>query len=155
RAVAEQDALAWRDAKSINALRIHLEEWLDRNTDLSRSQNIPKIQHISVAQAAQMHTPLHSSQLGKTRGLYDPETQTIYLVRPWDKHNPYDVAVLLHELVHHRQKGHGHWYCAGAQELPAYRIQEQWLAELTLKANINWIAVFLEAGCTPRDFHPD
>ena len=49
----------------------------------------------------------------------------------------------------------GHWYCPGAQELSAYRTQQAWLAELGLELDVNWIAVVLESGCTPRDFHPD
>lgn len=151
----QPDPLAWRNAKSFPDLIEHLEEWLDRNTDLPRSAAMPKIRQIGLAQAAQLHTSLHSSQQETTRGLYDPQGETIYLVRPWDNRNPFDVAVVLHELVHHRQKDYGHWYCAGVQELPAYRIQDKWLAEMGLEAEINWIAVILEAGCTPRDIHPD
>ena len=51
-AVAEQDTLAWRDAKSIDALRVHLEDWLDKNTDLSRSQRMPIIRQINVEKRA-------------------------------------------------------------------------------------------------------
>lgn len=150
-AAVQPDALAWRNATSLPDLVEHLEEWLDRNTDLPRSKTTPEIQIISVAEAAQLQT----SYQALTRGLYEPQDSTIYLVRPWDKRNPFDAAVLLHELVHHRQNGDRHWYCPGAQELPAYRTQERWLAEMGLEADINWIAVILEAGCTPRDIHPD
>ncbi|MGM0742689.1 MAG: DUF6647 family protein [Pseudomonadota bacterium] len=154
-AASQPDLLEWRDAKSLTALIHHLEEWLDRNTELPRASNTPNVRQIGLVNAAHLHAPIHSSQQSTTRGLYDPHEATIYLVRPWDRRNPFDVAVLLHELVHHRQREHGHWYCPGAQELPAYRIQDKWLAELGLEADINWIAVVLEAGCTPRDIHPD
>lgn len=42
-----------------------------------------------------------------------------------------------------------------AQELPAYRIQQAWLTAMGLDPDVNWVAVALQGGCTPRDFHPD
>ena len=152
---AQNDILAWREANSLTALVDHLEQWLDTNTSLPRRASEPSIEWIGAAKAAYLQGSAQASRNGTTRGLYDPDTQAIYLVRPWDPRNPFDVSVLLHELVHHRQNGGGHWYCPGAQELDAYRIQEAWLAQLGLEANVNWIAVILEAGCTPRDIHPD
>lgn len=152
---AQPNPLAWRDAQTLPQLIEHLDGWLDRHTDLPRSNSAPVIRQISNAQAARLHSPNHASQLGKTRGLYDADSETIYLVRPWDARNPFDVGVLLHELVHHRQKDARHWYCDGAKELPAYETQRDWLAQMGLEADINWIAVVLEAGCTPRDIHPD
>ena len=89
------------------------------------------------------------------RGFYDIELEVIYIVKPWSPQNPKDVSVVLHELVHHRQQTAQHWYCPGAQELPAYRLQEKWLAERGLTVPINWVAVVLEAGCSRRDMHPD
>ncbi|MDU8913640.1 DUF6647 family protein [Aestuariicoccus sp. MJ-SS9] len=152
---AESDPLAWREAGTLPALVAHLEDWLDANTDLPRRDSAPDIALIGAARAASMHTSRHASQEGHARGLYDEEAGAIYLVRPWDARNPYDVSVLLHELAHHRQAEAGHWYCPGAQELPAYRLQDEWLGALGLAADVNWVAVVLEAGCTPRDIHPD
>ncbi len=154
-APAANDPMAWRDAKTLPDLISQLNRWLDANTDLPHRETQPEIHWIGQAQAASMTPARHASQAGHARGLYDPQTVRIYLVRPWDARNPLDVGVLLHELVHHRQAEAGHWYCAGAQELPAYRLQDAWMSNLGLKADINWIAVVLEAGCTPRDIHPD
>ena len=36
-----------------------------------------------------------------------------------------------------------------------YRLQSAWLAEQGLSIDVNWLAVTLDAGCTPRDMHPD
>lgn len=152
---AQSDPLAWRNAGNLAELVSHLETWLDTNTDLPRRDSMPTFAQVSLAKANDLQRGAQAVRADTTRGLYDPETQAIYLVRPWDARNPFDVSVLLHELVHHRQNGGGHWYCPGAQELDAYRIQEAWLAELGLEPNVNWIAVILEAGCTPRDIHPD
>ena len=153
---AQDNILAWRDANSLPALVDHLELWIDANSDLPRRSGPATIEWINTAEVAHLKTSARAAKIETTRGLYDPEISAIYLIRPWGARNPYDVSVLLHELIHHRQNGDGtHWYCPGAQELDAYRLQDAWLAELGLEANVNWIAVILEAGCTPRDIHPD
>ena len=152
---AAQDLLAWRDATTMQELVAHLEDWLDDHSDLPRREAPPLIQLTSHAHASSLAYSHQTSASPNVRGLYDPAVETVWLVQPWDARNPYDVSVLLHELVHHRQAAAGHWYCPGAQELPAYRIQRQWLNDLGLEPDVNWIAVVIEAGCTPRDIHPD
>ncbi len=149
------DLLAWRDAQSMHDLVEQLETWLDANTDLPRRGDTPSIMFTNPVSAAAMGGTRHSAGDSTLRGLYDPEDQTVWLVQPWDARNPYDVSALLHELVHHRQAEAGHWYCPGAQELRAYREQRAWLEEMGLEPNVNWIAVVIESGCTPRDIHPD
>lgn len=149
------DLLAWREAKAMPELVEHMEVWLDEYTDLPRRAVAPEIRLASTATVARLAPMRAASESSHTRGLYDPDSETIWLVRPWSAKNPYDVSVLLHELVHHRQAAHGHWYCPGAQELPAYRAQQAWLNALGLEPDVNWVAVVLEAGCTRRDIHPE
>lgn len=130
-----------------------LELWLDARTDWPRRAAPPRIEVISGLDLARMLGGPRRG-FGRARGLYDAETQTVFLARPWDPDRPEHVSVLLHELVHHRQAPH-HWYCPAAQELPAYRLQEAWLAAHGLELEVNWIAIVLEAGCTRSDIHPD
>ena len=144
----------WRQAESMTMLVSSLEAWLDARTDVPRRATSPSIRLVSEWQAAARQGATGSFQRGRLRGLYDPDRSEILLVRPWDPREAVDVAVLLHELTHHRQAPH-HWYCPAAQELPAYRLQEAWLAEQGLSAEVSWMAVVLDAGCTPRDIHPD
>ncbi len=131
-----------------------LEAWLDRESPYPRRPSSAEIRLVTASQA--LHLQGQASLPGLVpRGLYDAETATIYLVAPWSPAVAEDASVLLHELAHHRQQTARHWYCPGAQELPAYRLQEKWLSERGLKARVNWIAVVLESGCSPRDIHPD
>lgn len=153
--VLASDLLAWREAGALPELVAHLEVWLDEHTDLPRRSAAPEIRLTSEATVAWLAPMRAASDASHTRGLYDPDSATIWLVRPWNAKDPYDVSVLLHELVHHRQAAHGHWYCPGAQELPAYRAQQAWLNALGLEPDVNWVAVVLESGCTPRDIHPE
>ena len=143
----------WRQAGDMSALVAVLEDWLDRKAPWGRRATLPRIRVVQ-PEAAAAKAGLAGRGHGRMRGLYDPASGTVYLVAPWSASDADDVSVLLHELVHHRQAVH-HWYCPGAQEEAAYRLQDQWLRERGLDANVNWIAVVLEAGCTPKDIHPD
>ena len=143
-----------RAAANMSALVDTLDDWLDVNSDWQRRKTSPRIRVVSEWVAAERQGTTSSFQRGRLRGLYDPKRLEILLVQPWNARSAQDVSVLLHELVHHRQSTH-HWYCPAAQELPAYRLQDAWLAERGLDAEVNWVAVVLDAGCTPRDIHPD
>ena len=149
------DLLGWREAGSLDGLVEHLEDWLDRHSELPRRETVPVVKWTSVAGVTALTGSQRAAHVATVRGLYDAEGATIWLVRPWSARDPRDVSVLLHELVHHRQAASGHWYCPGAQELPAYRLQQAWLGELGLPLEVNWVAIVLESGCTARDFHPD
>lgn len=129
-----------------------LEAWLDERVDWPRRATAPTIRLITESEALIIGGPPGLGH-GKTRGIYEPEISTIFLVQPWSANNRQDLAILLHELVHHRQAAFG-FQCVGAQEEPAYRAQAAWLAERGLTADVNWFAIVLASGCTPRDIHP-
>ncbi len=145
---------AWRQARDIGGLVAVLDRWLDRTGPYPRRAAAVTLRLIGRAEAAGMAGYACRESL-TTRALYDPATSTVYLIRPWSRSRTGDVAILLHELVHHRQQAARHWYCPGAMEPDAYRLQAAWLAERGQSARINRIAVALEAGCTARDIHPD
>ena len=144
---------AWRHVESLAELIDVLDTWLDKKTDLQRPETRPTVMAISPSKAASIRG-LSGSNYVRTRGLFDPDSSTIYLIQPWDQKDAHDASVLLHELVHARQASR-YYFCPGAQEKLAYRLQDAWLGERGLQAQVNWIAVELEAGCTRRDFHPD
>ena len=144
----------WRDAKNLAELTDNLEHWLDDNSPYQSRDPRAQVRLVAPSQMRDL-VPNASWQNARPRGFYDPALKTIYLIRPWSSLDPVDVSVLLHELTHHRQQTARHWYCPGAQELPAYRLQEAWLTEQGEIARINWIAAVLDGGCTPRDIHPD
>ena len=157
-AVAAQLLLAFSNVAGAETPSIQLgliaelHHWIDSATDLPAA-DIPAT--IEFADAQDVAKPSEmASMIGSTpRGLYDPSTGTIILVHPWSADNPQDVAVLLHELVHHRQGGK-YFYCEAAKEYPAYNVQKGWLAERELSLNVNWIAVVLASSCATRDIHP-
>lgn len=138
---------------SLNGLVERLEVWLDDNSPWERRSAPPTVRMLPPSLATG-HFGSTGLMSGKLRAFYDDRTMTITLVSPWNIRDPSDQSVLLHELVHHRQAPH-HWYCPGAQELPAYKLQAAWADANGAKLSINWIAVVLESGCSRKDFHPD
>jgi len=144
----------WRHVASLAELTEVLDEWLDINSSYGRSSRQLTVRLVNRSELPALIGA--ASRIGtRTRGLYDPESGLIALIRPWEPERAQDVSVLLHELVHHRQVDARHWYCPGAQEPDAYALQQTWLAERGLTLNANRIAIVLEAGCAPRDIHPD
>jgi hypothetical protein len=138
---------------SLPMLVEELEAWLDGNSPWPRRETPPAIRMLPQSLAAGQYGAAGFAG-GRLRAFYDDRTETITLVSPWNIRDPSDQSVLLHELVHLRQAPH-YWYCPGAQELPAYRLQDAWAGEQGAEVQINWMAAMLEAGCTPRDIHPD
>lgn len=130
-----------------------LNAWIDQVTDLP-AEKIPA--RIVFANADEIEGPTQmASMIGKSpRGIYNPDNNTITLVRPWQAGDPQDVAVLLHELLHHRQQAR-HFFCEAAKEESAYRLQRRWLESQGLSLDVNWMVVVLASSCASRDFHPD
>ena len=146
-------SIAGAEPSSIQAGLIEeLHYWIDTTTVLPAADTSATIVFVDARDLAEPSEM--ASMIGSTpRGLYDPDTGTISLVRPWSADKPQDVAVLLHELVHHRQDGK-HFYCEAAKEHAAYHVQKNWLAERELTLDVNWIAIVLASSCAVRDIHP-
>ena len=70
--------------------------------------------------------------------VYDRSRQQIHLVRPWSPDDPFDVSVLLHELIHDVQLNNRDWPCVGAPEFEAYWLQDKWLSEHGKRLDLSW-----------------
>ena len=146
-------SIASAETRSIQTELINeLHHWIDTTTALPTAGTPATIVFVDAQERAEPSEM--ASMIGSVpRGLYDPDTGTITLVRPWSEENPQDVAVFLRELVHHRQGGK-HYYCEAAKERAAYHAQKDWLAERELTLDVNWIAIILASSCAARDHHP-
>ena len=130
-----------------------LAEWLDAHSEYPRPPGPPQILMVSQARAETLQGV--ADRTGRRiRGLYDAQTATIYLTLPWSPLDPEDLAVLLHELVHHRQ-AQQHWYCPQAQEWRAYQLQAEWLRAQGRADAFYWPAIVLQSSCARRDIHPE
>jgi len=131
-----------------------LRAWLDANSEYPRRDILPSIEIVDPGHPALAY-PNAEKASGRLRGVYDDQSATIYLVRPWSPDKVFDRSVLLHELTHHRQTTAKHWYCPQEQEWRAYQIQAQWLAEQGVEAAFYWPAIVLQSSCAKRDIHPE
>lgn len=139
-------------AEPLAPVILELENWLDENSGLPRAEQLPTVRFSGPEALGDVADPTMSIG-SRTRGIYEPKTQTITLITPWSASDPVDLSVLLHELVHHRQPGI-HQECPSSQEPEAYRLQQKWLAARGIALDVNWVAVGLTSGCRLSDVHP-
>ncbi len=78
---------------------------------------------------------------------YDLSRRRIYLVQPWTAEEPFDLSVLLHELIHAVQLDNRDWPCPGAPEWEAYRLQSLWLRERGIAVKFDWSAIYKLSRC--------
>jgi hypothetical protein len=78
---------------------------------------------------------------------YDHSRSRIILVQPWTASDPYDLSVLLHEVIHAVQLDNRDWPCVGAPEWEAYSLQALWLAEHGIVPDFDWGFIFNLSLC--------
>ena len=67
-------------------------------------------------------------EIHNVHAIYDDHGRIIYLPEGWTGETPAEVAVLVHELVHHLQNvANLNYACPQAREKPAYQAQAAWL----------------------------
>jgi len=119
----------WQMAEILTALMI----WLGANTQLDTNHDIPKVLFLPQAQMEKLYYPEEQENLpnnNKLHGLYDTESDTIILLDSWDRRKPWDMAVLLHEMVHYLQDMNNlKFECTAEMERDAWPIQKQYLKE--------------------------
>ena len=81
------------------------------------------------------------------RAAYDLRVRRIHLVEPWSPDEPFDVSVLLHELIHDVQLANREWECVNAPEFEAYWLQDRWLSERGVRVEFNWVAIARHSLC--------
>jgi hypothetical protein len=63
-------------------------------------------------------------------GLYDKQSDTIILLDTWDRRKPWDLGVLLHEMVHYLQdQNNMDFNCTAEMEKESWPIQQRYLKE--------------------------
>lgn len=96
-------------------------------TGLPMPKDAPSIRFTSYTWLSRM-TEFKADGVNFVSACYDPNKGIIWLSHAWDKSDPYDVAILAHELVHHMQWKSGKYTSKRGQwkgnfERDAYRSQ--------------------------------
>lgn len=104
--------------------------WLGANTTLDTNHDIPTVLFLSQDEMESMFYKGEDPMPHTLHGLYDSESDTIILPDTWDRRKPWDLAVLLHEMVHYLQDQNDlHFSCTAEMERDAWPIQKRYLEE--------------------------
>lgn len=112
--------------------------WLGANTQLDTNHDIPKVLFLPQAQMEALYYPEGEREKfpNQLHGLYDKDSDTIILPETWDRRDAWDMAVLLHEMVHYLQDMNNlKFNCTAEMERDAWPIQKQYLKD---QHNYNW-----------------
>ena len=102
--------------------------WLGANTPFNTNYDIPNIRFVTQDQMEQMFYKGSNKMPNTLHGLYDKESDTIILSDQWDRRKPWDMSVLLHEMIHYLQdQNKMKFNCVANMEKDAWPIQQFYL----------------------------
>ena len=112
--------------------------WLGANTPFDVNHDIPKVLFLSQDQMEDLYYTNEEKDNfpNQLHGLYDKDSDTIILPDNWDRRDPWDLGVLVHEMVHYLQDMNKiKFECTAQMEKDAWPIQQRYLKE---KHNFVW-----------------
>ena len=105
--------------------------WLGTNTYFNADHPQPNVVLLPQAEMNALYYQDNDHEPDSLMGLYDKERDLIILPDDWDHTDPFDVSVLLHELVHYLQDVNGMTFeCTAEMEKDAWPIQETFLKKV-------------------------
>ena len=127
--------------------------WIGAETNYNVNLETPRVVQLTQQELNTMYYTEDTHPSGHLHAFYDPKTDTIYLNKYFNIHDPFQKGVLLHELIHYVQDsndviGPGKPFeCMRALEEEAYPLQQKYLLEVH---GIAWDYDELWVNC----FHP-
>ncbi len=111
--------------------------WLGANTPFDTNHDIPNVLFLTQSQMEELYYVEDQEKFpNQLHGLYNRENNTIVLPDTWDRRKPWDLGVLIHEMVHYLQDVNQlEFECTAQMEKEAWPIQKQYLKE---QHNYDW-----------------
>lgn len=110
--------------------------WLGTNTYLNADYPHPTVILMPQAEMNSLYFKDNDHEPDSLHGLYNKEDDTIILPDDWNKDDPFDMSVLLHELVHYLQDVNGMKFnCTQEMEKDSWPIQQNFLKKVY---NYDW-----------------
>ena len=110
---------------------ISLMLWLSVNTPFNTNHELPKVTFLPQEELNHLFYGEHKIEGNKLYGMYSLETDTIILPNTWDPNKPWDLAVLLHEMIHYLQDmNEMEFNCVQEMERDAWPIQQFYLKKV-------------------------
>lgn len=105
--------------------------WLSSNTYFNTNHELPKVIFLPQEQLNEMYYEEQEHGSNSLHGLYEKETDTIYLPDTWDRRKAWDQGVLLHEVMHYLQDVNGMYFnCVAEMEKDVWPIQQHYLKQV-------------------------
>ena len=102
--------------------------WLGASTPFNTNHDIPNILFVTQVQMEEMFYKGTDTMPNTLHGLYDKESDTIILPDKWDRRKPWDMGILLHEMIHYLQdQNKMKFNCVANMEKDAWPIQQLYL----------------------------
>ena len=104
--------------------------WLGANSDFNVDMDIPQVLFLPQAQMEQMYYQ-GSEKHGDLHAFYDTKRDTIILPDTWDRRKPWDLSVLLHEIIHYVQDQNDiQFNCVQEMEAKTWPLQQKYLQQV-------------------------
>ena len=105
--------------------------WIGANSTLDTNHDIPVVMFLTQEQMDHLYYGKHEHEVDSLHGLYDIEDDVIILGDTWDRRKPWDLGVLLHEMVHYLQDQNDiKFACMANMEREAWPLQKKYLSEM-------------------------
>tara|TARA_B100001057_G_C22841061_1_gene947119 strand:+ start:1191 stop:1619 length:429 start_codon:yes stop_codon:yes gene_type:complete len=115
--------------------------WIGAETNYNVNLDAPRIIQLTQQELNTLYYKEDQQPHGHLYAFYDPKTDTVFLNKDFDIHDPFQKSVLLHELIHYVQDNNDvvgpdkRFTCIRAMEEEAYPLQKKYMLEVH---GVNW-----------------
>ena len=105
--------------------------WIGANTDYNTNVPLPSIEFKTQVEMENLYYGDRSEKEGDLYGFYNLKKNIIILPDTWDSTKPFDLGLLVHEIIHYLQDINDVQFgCTAEMELDAWPLQKQYLANV-------------------------
>lgn len=106
--------------------------WLGANSDFNVNMDIPVVMFLPQDQMElQYFGESHTDDHSELYAFYDTQKNIIVLPDTWDRRDPWDLSVLLHEMIHYVQdQNETEFNCTAEMEKDSWPLQQKYLLEI-------------------------
>ena len=103
--------------------------WLGANTNYNTDVPLPVVEFKTQTEMEKLYYGERDKQEGELYGFYNLERNVIVLPDTWDSTKPFNLGLLLHEMVHYLQDVNNiPFNCTAEMEVDSWPLQKQYLA---------------------------
>lgn len=122
----------WQMKEILTALMI----WIGANTSYDTNHDIPEVLFLPQEKMEHLYYNGENQMSNTLHGLYDKDANKIILPDTWDRRKPWDMGVLVHEMIHYLQDQNNYQFsCPAEMERDSWPIQQKYLLE---EHNYEW-----------------